>query len=126
MQVGYARVFTDASGETHFDDIPVDVEAKDFAPPADPLLLSLPFETTRSVFLVGKAGWVGKWHPAPARQFMVTLDGQFDVEVSDGEKRSFTSESVLMLADTTGKGHFTQVPGGQDALLFVTQLTDSD
>lgn len=125
MQVGYTRIFTDAEGETHFDDIPVAVKATDFAPPADPLHLSVPFPSSRSVFLVGKAGWVGKWHPAPARQFMVTLSGQFDVEVSDGEQRSFRAGSVLLLADTTGKGHYTSVPNGQDALLFVTQLAES-
>jgi hypothetical protein len=54
------------------------------------------------------AGWHGDWHPAPARQLWVGVEGHLDVTVSDGETRRFGPGSLLLLEDVTGKGHVTK------------------
>jgi uncharacterized cupin superfamily protein len=51
------------------------------------------------------------WHPAPARQFVVLLDGEIEIEVGNGEIRRFTGGEVLLLEDTTGRGHRTRNVG---------------
>ena len=37
--------------------------------------------------------------------YVMFLKGDSEVEVSDGEKRRFTSGDVFLVEDTTGKGH---------------------
>ena len=48
------------------------------------------------------------YHHAPARQFIVLLDGQIEITSSTGEKRVFGAGEVLLVEDTTGKGHKTR------------------
>ena len=38
-------------------------------------------------------------------QFVIWLQGDVDIEVSDGEIRHLVPGSVLLAEDTTGKGH---------------------
>ncbi|WP_295768876.1 hypothetical protein [uncultured Mucilaginibacter sp.] len=45
------------------------------------------------------------FHNAPARQFVVLLDGGVEIEASTGEKRAFYSGEILLMEDVTGKGH---------------------
>jgi hypothetical protein len=66
--------------------------------------------------------WVGGWHPAPHRQFYFQLSGQLEVKVSDGEMRQFSAGSLVMLDDTTGKGHLTRVVGGVGVEAVFVQL----
>jgi len=50
---------------------------------------------------------------------IVQIDGRVELEVSDGEKRVFGPGSVLLLEDTTGKGHVTRSlePGPRATLI---------
>ena len=49
------------------------------------------------------------WHvaPGPAGFGVVFLIGKQAIEVSNGERRSFTAGDVLLVQDMTGKGHRT-------------------
>jgi quercetin dioxygenase-like cupin family protein len=53
------------------------------------------------------------WHNAPVRQYIVLLDGNIEIEVSDGEVRQFSGGDVLLVEDTSGKGHRTRTTDGQ-------------
>jgi hypothetical protein len=44
------------------------------------------------------------------------LKGTTEIEASDGEVRRFAPGEVLMVADTTGKGHRTRYRGPREAL----------
>lgn len=102
----YARVYTDAAGETHFEDVDVETTLVDFAPPAGPLAVSKPLPATSALF-VGpiEANWDGGWHPAPRRQLAVLLSSELEMEVSDGEVRVYGPGAVVLLDDTHGTGH---------------------
>ena len=54
------------------------------------------------------------WHPAPRRQFVVTLSGQAEVEASDGEVREIGPGTVMLAEDTTGQGHKSRAVPGTD------------
>jgi hypothetical protein len=57
---------------------------------------------------------------------MAFLKGEYEVEVSGGEKRIFGPGDLLLAEDLTGKGHYTKLIGtGEDNLILVTQLDES-
>jgi hypothetical protein len=70
----------------------------------------------RSVFTEGS--YDRSWHNAPLRQYVVTLTGWWEIEVSDGEVRRFGPGSVLLAEDTTGKGHVNRVNGPTERLMI--------
>lgn len=117
----YARVFADASGETHFDEIELSMAPVDFAPPAAPLDYA-PLGPAAAVSLIGgDASWRGDaFHPAPARQLMLFLRGGASVTASDGETRQLRAGEILLLEDTDGIGHSTRLVG--DTLVAVVRL----
>ncbi len=107
----YTRIYCDVDGESHFEDVYVEVAPVDFAPPASPLNLAAPLDAERAVLCEFPAEWFGDWHPAPRRQFIFQMSGELEVQVSDGEIRRFSAGSLGLLEDTSGKGHLTRVVG---------------
>lgn len=120
----YSRVFADADGDSHFEDIEIDFASVNFAPPAPPFDVS-PFNpATRYGFVKSPAGWIGDWHPTPKKQIFFYLSGEIEAEVSDGEIRRFGPGSITLVEDTAGKGHKSRVIGDSEVLLAVVQLED--
>jgi hypothetical protein len=120
----YTRVYTDEIGETHFEDVEIDLVSVDFAPPAPALNLSVFTEAKNFGFVNSPPSWYGDWHPTPKRQVFVYISGKIEARVSDGEVRVFGPGSVTLLEDTTGKGHTSRVVGDEEVLCVVIQLED--
>jgi quercetin dioxygenase-like cupin family protein len=55
------------------------------------------------------AGTSDDWHTAPQRQYLVTLKGTAEIEVGGGKRIQAPTGSVLLIEDTTGKGHRAHV-----------------
>ena len=53
------------------------------------------------------------WHPAPRRQYIINLDGGVSIQASDGETRIIGAGEVILVEDTSGKGHFSKAISGQ-------------
>jgi hypothetical protein len=102
----YFRVYADEHGESHFEDVRVPMHEVDFAPPAAPLNLAA-LGPAASVAVIGSDhDWAGaEFHPAPARQWIVLLEGRGSITASDGETREGGPGFRFLLEDTTGKGH---------------------
>lgn len=120
----YTRVYADAEGESHLEEVEIELKPTDFAPPAPPLNLSPFISATRCGFLHAPPGWSGDWHPAPKRQMIFYLAGETEGATSDGEVRRFGPGDVVLLEDTTGKGHRSRVVGTDDVVGAVVQLED--
>ena len=120
----YTRLYADEDGVSHFEDMEFELSEVDFVPPAAPLLMSSPIESTRTTFFMLPASWDGDWHPAPHRQFFVQIAGELEVEVGDGKVRRFTAGDVLLLEDTTGRGHVSRVVGDSDVRGVFVQLAE--
>jgi hypothetical protein len=118
----YSRYYADETGETHIEDIEVELTAQDFAPPAPPLHLSPILPATGVAFVRFPAGWDGDWHPTPRRQFFFFLSGELEGETSDGDRRRCGPGSAALLEDTTGRGHRARVVGDEDVTAVVVQL----
>jgi quercetin dioxygenase-like cupin family protein len=118
----YTRVYADAMGETHYDEVEVAVAPADVAPPTPPVYLSTLHPAMQYAFCRFPAGWVGPWHPTPRRQWFCILSGEMEAQVSDGEVRRFGAGSVVLFEDTAGKGHLSRAVGPTEAWTVVVQL----
>jgi hypothetical protein len=111
--IEYLRIFADEEGCSHFETKTIDLEAKDYAPPAPSVNTSIMASADNSVFLELPTGWYGDWHPTPVRQWLVLMSGMCEFEAGDGEKVTRKAGDVVMLDDLIGKGHQTKVLGDE-------------
>jgi hypothetical protein len=119
----YIRIYADSAGESHFEDLeialnPIPVE------PTSPILISSFVPAAQLAFVRCPPDGSGDWQTAPRRQFLFLLAGENETEVSDGEVRRFGPGSIVLLEDTTGKGHLGRFVGAEDALLAIIELPD--
>jgi hypothetical protein len=120
--MNYVRMYAGSDGETHFEDVTVDLKLGDYSPPTPPVYIS-PFVAAKQLgFVSVPAGWVGEWHPVPSRQVFFYLAGEMDVQVSDTERRRFRAGSVLLAEDTGGRGHKSRVVGTEDVIMAAVHL----
>ena len=111
----YFRIYADSDGESHFKDLDAAL-----SPAPGGSELSAPYPASGVIFRRSPAGQVLAWHPAPRRQFVVTLAGEAEVEASDGEVRRIGPGAVMLAEDLTGKGHITRGVGAAERLsLFI-------
>jgi hypothetical protein len=66
------------------------------------------------------------FHNAPERQYIITLDGITETETSLGERRRFSAGDILLVEDTTGKGHRSRSVDGQPRRLVFVPLSDQE
>lgn len=64
------------------------------------------------------------WHTGPARQFVITLSGNSEVEVSGGVHVLAGPGHINLIEDTTGKGHITRNFGPDDRIALTIPLAD--
>lgn len=120
----YTKIFSDEEGETHFEDVEVELELTEFTPPIPPINISSYTSAKRYGFWVFPSGWFGDWHTAPRKQIFFVLSGESEAMVSDGEVRRFSSGSVLLVEDTWGKGHKSRILSSEDMVVAVVHLPD--
>jgi len=99
-QFKITRIYADASGESHFEDISVPLTDKGAIG-----YLSGQVPAKGIIFRKVEEQYDYNFHNAPARQYIALMDGSIEIETSDGEIRSFGAGEVLLVEDITGKGH---------------------
>ena len=62
------------------------------------------------------------WHPAPRRQYIISISGMVEVGLEDGSTHRFMPGDARLVEDTTGKGHTTLVPGDKPVITAVIPL----
>lgn len=112
-RIEYLRIFTGEDGCSHFETKTIDLEAKNYAPPAPSLNTSNLESADHFIFLELPVGWYGVWHPTPVRQWLILITGTCEFEAGDGEKVIRKAGDVVMLDDLIGKGHQTRVLGDE-------------
>ena len=94
---------TDENGDSHFADIDID-----FGVTIRGSRLSERLPATGLIFRQVAPDYELDWHPAPRRQYIVNLDNGVQITASDGEARVIGAGEVLLVEDTTGKGHLSK------------------
>ncbi|NIO09254.1 MAG: hypothetical protein GTO40_15085 [Deltaproteobacteria bacterium] len=114
----YIRIYTGTDGQSHFEDL--DFE---FAPRGDATLTTPSTGASEVFFRRANPGYVNDWHKAPRRQYVITLAGQWEIEVGDGSKRTFGAGDILLAEDVTGQGHKSKVLGSQPRIYAFVPLS---
>ncbi len=110
------RVYADAAGESHFEDL--DIPLRDAGTIGR---LSERHPVNGIIFRENDADYDFDWHNAPQRQYIVLLDGEIEIETSDGEQRRFAGGDILLVEDVDGRGHRTRTVNNRPRRsLFVT------
>ena len=97
------RIYTDLNGDSQFEviEIPLLDEGEIGFLSNNINVKSLQFRTV-------SPDYDYDFHHAPQRQYIVLLDGGVEIETSLGEIRQFPTGEILLVEDTTGKGHRTK------------------
>jgi len=102
------RLYTGSDGESHFEEIEMD-----FKPRGNATETTAVQDATDIVFRSAPTGHIQEWHPAPRRQYVITLSGQGEIEIGDGTVRRFGPGDVMLADDLTGRGHITRSVGSE-------------
>ncbi len=97
------RVYSDSNGESHFEEMDVPLHDQGMIG-----RLSEGIPAQEIIFREVEPGYDWSFHNAPARQYIILLDGEIEIETSLGDKRRFGAGEILLMEDTTGKGHKTR------------------
>ena len=123
----YVRLYTGSDNETHFEDVNVSFVYQDYGKGIPPVWFPErgTMDATGFHFVSMPAGWDGgEWHPAPRRQFIIPLSGEMEFGASDGERRVFGPGDILLVEDTSGKGHISHMVSSSLGVFAVVPLPD--
>ncbi|MGH9686604.1 MAG: cupin domain-containing protein [Candidatus Acidiferrales bacterium] len=72
------------------------------------------------------AGFSIGWHVERRRQYLITLSGRGEIDIAGGKKIILTPGSILLVENTTGKGHMTRTLGDQPWVSLWMPLKDQN
>ena len=102
------NLYEDENGESHFRYIEIEwSEERNFSK------YSAKLPASGIIFRETSGDYNLDWHPAPRRQYIVNLDAAVKITASDGESREIKAVEIILVEDTTGKGHLSQSLGSQ-------------
>ena len=97
------RLYSDANGDTHFEEQQIDLKDQ-----GEIGALSEGIPAGEIIFREVDPDYDYDFHNAPDRQYIILIDGEIEIETSLGEKKTFGAGDILLVEDTTGKGHKTR------------------
>lgn len=110
------RIYSDDQHQSRFEDIEIELKHA-----GDIGSLSKKYPAQNIIFRETEGSYDYDWHQAPERQYIVILEGNIEIEVGTGEKRSFTGGDILLVEDTQGRGHRTRTTDGKHRRsIFIT------
>jgi hypothetical protein len=112
------RLYTGQDQKSHFEETELSFGGD------EPMLTTDPKTASRTVFRCAPPGTKLGRHPAPRRQYVVTLSGQWDIEVGDGTVRRFKVGDVMLAEDLTGEGHISRVVGNEPHIFMTVHLAE--
>jgi hypothetical protein len=116
----FVKVITTEDGGSRFVDINVEQSEAAYAQNLPPLFVSqlLPAQGVEFVTTPDDLR-DSEPHPVPRRQFVIVLDGEFEIETTDGDRRTFPPGGVALVEDTAGSGHITRTSKGGASFVAV-------
>ena len=117
--VKVTRLFTGPDGKTKVEEyeIPLRAQGRGTELSTTVAVKSLQFRRTNQDYNLD-------WHPAPARQYVITLSGESEVELEGGKKIRLGPGNILLAEDTTGQGHISRALGSGDRVSLFIPLAD--
>ncbi len=111
--IAMTRIYAGPDGQSHAEEVEMNLTDRGIAE----------FKATAAQFSSRPAGPPNtNWHTGPRRQFVITLSGRAELEVSDGRKILTGPGHINLIEDTTGKGHLTR--NLEDRIVVTIPLAD--
>src|SRR6516225_1583502 len=115
----YLRIYSDANGETHMQNIDITLLPQEVFKNNPPLRPSETLAASGCSFCRVPSGMRQvSWHTS-RRKLVIWLTGEVEFETSDGDIRRGGAGSIVLAEDTTGKGHVSRHPPEGQLLVFV-------
>jgi len=113
------RIFTGTDGQTHAQEINVKLM------PGGPFAeVSEMTKASGVQFRRQEPHYFEDWHTAPRKQYVITLSGRGEIELSDGQKVQLGPGSILLADDLTGKGHISRGVGPEERISLVVPVSE--
>ena len=103
MGIHIHNLYCDPAGESHWRDLEVE-----WAEENEAGKLSTRQFANGIIFRQTQAEHDRPWHPAPRRQYNINRDAGVELTASDGESRKIGRGEIILVEDTTGKGHLSK------------------
>jgi hypothetical protein len=113
------RIYTGPDGRTHAEQVDVKL-----APGGGSGELSEMAKATGLQFRRQAPNYFQDWHPAPRRQYVITLSGRGEIELDGGKKIPLGPGHILLAEDVTGKGHISRGVGTEDRISLFIPLAE--
>ena len=116
--MNYVRLFAGPDGESHFEDVVVEFISE---PPARFAVSE--WQSAERI--------IPQFPPdlepsnAPRTAFSILLAGSWTMQTSDGEVRDFHPGDLILVEDTTGKGHITSITSDGATIVARIQVPGS-
>jgi hypothetical protein len=113
------RFFTGPDGLTYAEEIDVKFESGDGGNELYKFL-----SNSGAVLRRSPPGRVNDWHTASRRQYIITLSGHAELELSGGQTLKVGPGDIELAEDTTGKGHITRTVGTEDRVSIAIPVSE--
>ena len=115
LSMKFIKLYTGDDNKSHFTEVDAGIETQ------HPLgNYSKKYPALGLMFRDFEAGAIYDWHNAPQPQYIIYLEGEVEVEASDGEKRIFKPGDILLATDLSGKGHITRTLSHGKSIIITT------
>ena len=112
--MGIYRLYSGTDGESHLEEM-------DLSQHSDLTEAQL---TANITFREWEVDHFIDWHPAPRRQYIISLSGRVEIGLGDGTSVVYNPGDARLVEDTTGRGHTTRVIGSEPCIHVVIPLND--
>ena len=117
--IAATRIFTGPDGQTHAEEMTVKLARDDASTEVSEMA-----KATGAQFRRQAPSYFEDWHTAPRKQYVITLSGRGEIELSDGKKIPLGPGRILLLEDLTGKGHISRGVGTEDRISLLIPLAN--
>ncbi len=116
------RIYTGDDGRSHFEELELPMVISAAGAMSSPIPVESIF--VRDTSEAGPDVW--DYHVAPRRQFAIHVIGRTEIEVADGERRTFGPGDLLLADDLTGQGHISREVEGPRLQIFAVLADHTD
>ena len=107
MGIKVVRLYSGSDGESHIEEIemPLTISqglSKDISRQSETI------KATGIHFIELDGDREYDFHNTSHRQILITIEGENEIETSDGTKHTLKPGSIFLVEDTEGKGHITR------------------
>lgn len=115
------RIYATPDGESHFDEVELPTTKLSVHPDAVPFDVSASYRASYVRLTNIPAGMREvAWHTVPEPNLCVRLNGSVEYETSDGDVRHISAGTVVLVADTHGKGHLSRHSAEAQTVIWIS------